>query len=94
MHNLPPHSHNAAVTSTLKLRASSATGNTDDPDGSTLAGGLDGYVSGNADVDLNATMLNGSVTVQNGNTGNSTAFNNMQPYLAVNYIIARNGGAW
>lgn len=86
--NLPAHTHTATVNSTLKLRASSATGNTDDPDGSTLAGGLDSYVSGNADVDLNSSMLNGGVTVQNSSTGSGKAFNNMQPYQGVNYIIA------
>ncbi len=82
--NLPSHTH--TIANTLTLRASSATGNTDDADGGTLAGGLDTYVEGNADVDLNATMLSGAVTAQN--TGSGTAFSNMQPYLGLNYIIA------
>lgn len=44
-----------------------------------------GYANATPDISLNAGGAN------TGNTGNNTAFTNMQPYLAVHYIIALQG---
>lgn len=45
---------------------------------------------GEADVNLN-TQLDIPADITIGNSGNSTAHNNMQPYLVVNFIIALQG---
>ncbi|MEP7144855.1 MAG: tail fiber protein [Ferruginibacter sp.] len=76
--NLPPHSHS--------LNAVSEAGTTSAPSGAFLGntGALDKEyrASGTA-----VTMNQGAI----GATGSSQPFNNLQPYLAVNFIIALQG---
>jgi microcystin-dependent protein len=89
---LPSHSHTASGV----IRASSAKATSKDPAGNYFASAIrvDGrneievfsYTS-SKNVDMNADAIN--VTV--GTTGSSTEFNNLQPFLAINYIICLNG---
>lgn len=85
--NLPPHNHSAS----LQVSSADATISVPTID-STIAtpGNSDGRsftgTLGFNTATPNTTMNAGSVTT--GNTGNGQAFNNMQPFLVVNYIIA------
>jgi microcystin-dependent protein len=79
--NLPSHSHNSIVN--IPISGDDAT--TDEGGG--LLSTTDGAkVYGGAAGGSNYNGGNTQVTV--GNTGGSQAIDNMQPYLAVNYIIA------
>ncbi|SMD45537.1 Microcystin-dependent protein [Aquiflexum balticum DSM 16537] len=83
VNNIPPHNH--------PIQASSADGTQSNPSGAFPANanvvpergadpvGVDAYATS-----ANGTMAPGVV----GNSGGGQAFNNMPPYLAVNYIIA------
>ena len=72
---MPAHNHGIPV--------SANAGDSDDPDGLHMAATSEAaYVGGNA------TGQYGSTTT---NTGGGTPFNNIQPYLALNYIIALQG---
>jgi microcystin-dependent protein len=89
---LPSHSHTASGV----IRASSAKATSKDPTGNYFASAIqvDGrnefevfsYTS-SKNVDMNADAIN--VTV--GTTGSSKEFNNLQPFLAINYIICLYG---
>jgi microcystin-dependent protein len=84
--NIPPHNH--------PIQASSADGTQSNPSGAFPANanvvpergadpvGVDAYATSS-----NGTMATGVV----GNSGGGQAFNNMPPFLAVNYIIALEG---
>ncbi len=71
---MPNHNH------TLNTKEE---GNTDDPNGSYIAGSGQLSFGTSTDNDLNAAAI--------GNTGGNQAQNNMQPYTVVNYIIALQG---
>ncbi|MDG1394652.1 MAG: hypothetical protein P8P55_07525 [Flavobacteriaceae bacterium] len=76
--NLPAHNHS--------INAVTADGNTSIPGGNLPAGTklLDKeYSDAKATTTMNATMVS--------STGGGQAVNNMQPYLAVTYIIALQG---
>lgn len=86
-------SHNHAATGTVK--ASSSDGTTNDPTGNILAAGKTPIDRSNiVDANIytspapNTNMAANEVTVTVGNTGGNQPINNLQPYLAVNYIIA------
>jgi microcystin-dependent protein len=89
---LPSHSHTASGV----IRASSAKATSKDPTGNYFASArqVEGrnefevfsYAS-SKNVDMNADAIN--VTV--GTTGSGKEFNNLQPFLAINYIICLNG---
>ena len=83
---LPSHTHSASGT----LNATNNTlGNERTPAGRNLAGNAT-----NEQYTTNATdspMATNNVTVTIGNTGGNQAVNNMQPWEAVNYIIALQG---
>ena len=99
---MPSHDHQAVFTATsssVTVKASSSLGTQSVPGTSgatTLAATANGrtagqplYNSENPDVTLNVgdqTGIAGTVTV--GNNGGNQAHANMQPYLAINYIIA------
>ncbi|WP_411846982.1 tail fiber protein [Roseibacillus persicicus] len=82
--NLPAHSHTLSNAS-VQLGCNNAPGEEDSPVGN--------YPAANAsDEDYaesaNATMGAASVTGTIGTTGSSTAFDNRNPYLGINFIIA------
>jgi len=104
--NLPSHTHIAAATTTpisVTIKASPASGTDNVPGTSgstTLAASMAGRAAGSniynnqaPTVAMNtATDISGGVTtVVNSTVGNSAAFDNRMPYLAVNFIIALNG---
>ncbi len=78
---LPSHNHTAT------MRAESAPGTTGNPTGNLL-----GVITTGANIyappvpATEVSMASDSIVV--GNTGNNQPVNNMQPYAAVNYIIA------
>jgi len=90
---LPSHTHAAAGTT----KVSNADGTTNNPEGKVLATGkavVDRSTSFNANIygdASNANMAVNEVSVTLGNTGGNQSINNMQPYLATNYIIALQG---
>lgn len=80
--NLPSHNHGST---NLTVGASSKPANTDDPSNAVSAvGGEDAFRQEAA----NTRMGNSSISGNTDNTGGSVAFNNMQPYLGINYLIA------
>ena len=87
---LPNHTHTATGTT----KVSNADGTTNNPEGKVLAVGkavVDRSTSFNANIygdGSNANMAANDVSVTLGNTGGNQSINNMQPYLATNYIIA------
>lgn len=91
---IPSHNHNALGV----VRASSDDGNTNNPDGANFSIGKvpvdqstrnDAEIYNNEATDVNMAANNVQVTV--GNTGSSQPHSNMQPFLALNYIIALQG---
>ena len=97
---IPSHSHSTttrmAGTATLMAYGTSGKGNerVKNPAGNALTHGTQKIYSGEeADTAMDsssiALTIGGSVSV--GNTGGGQAHNNLQPYLAVNFIIALNG---
>ena len=91
---LPPHTH-TVIGATTKV--SNADGTINNPEGKVLAVGktvVDRSTSYNASIygdTANANMAANDVIVTVGNTGGGQPINNMQPFLAVNYIIALQG---
>ncbi len=79
--NLPPHNHSASGTITLGTAANqpAATNNF-----LPVTTGSNFFSDTQGNAALNAASLN----VTTGNTGGNQPFNNMAPFLAVNYIIA------
>lgn len=78
VNNLPAHNHTVSL-------AVAEEGNTDDPNGHYIAG--NGTQSFTTAPDSNKNLGPSN----SGNTGGSSAVNNMQPYLAMNYCIALQG---
>ena len=97
--NLPPHTH-TATGGGGSIQVSSAEADSHTPsNGNSIAaprtsagrGYSDtlGFNNSTPDVTLNTGSGGGSVTI--GNTGSGTQFNNMQPYLTVNFILCLEG---
>ena len=90
---LPTHNHSAAGT----IKASNVEATTSDP--TSIYPAKSNYVidrSNTASINsygmtTDTNMANDGVTVTVGNTGNGLPVNNMQPWLALNYIICING---
>ncbi len=88
--NLPPHNHPGALNvssanaSQAAATAGSSIGTPGVPSGRDFNATF-GFNTGTPDVTLNS----GSVTT--GNTGSGTPANNMEPFLAVHYIICLQG---
>ena len=89
--NMPSHTHVATVTNALRIAVTGEGATGDDPEGAILASGVDTYSGVAPTGEMNAAAIAGSLGVTNQNTGNGTAFNNMQPFQAVNFIIALEG---
>lgn len=91
VHQIPSHNH--AATGTIK--ASSSDGTTNKPTGNILAAGKTALDRSNiVDANIyssttpNTNMAANEVAVTVANTGGNQPINNLQPFLAVNYIIA------
>lgn len=87
--NLPPHTHATSAS----VQAAPGDGTTGTADGNALAHEARGNTVPNI-YNSNAPSVNmaaGAANVQLGNAGASQGINNMQPYLALNYIIALQG---
>lgn len=76
---MPPHSH--------PLNANTSAGTLRDPGGNALAKEATGQTSVYHNAAPNTTMAAASI----GSTGGGQPFTNVQPYLAVNFIIAIEG---
>lgn len=87
INELPNHTHSATATTDIHVND---TGGEDDPEGNFLGGGgpavYSSSTNGNKLNDAAATTV---TTV--GSTGGQRPYNNLQPFLAVNYIIALQG---
>lgn len=88
--HLPAHNHAAALNvSSADATQSAATENSTIATPGTLSGrtftATQGFNAGTPDVTMNAA------SVQTGMTGGNQPVNNVQPFLAINYIIALEG---
>ena len=92
VNQMPAHTH-AFTPGTLAINAVSAAGNAQSPDGAlpaTEAVGVTAtYSTAGPDTTMAPAALSGSPTI--GNTGGSQPLPILQPYLALNYIIALQG---
>jgi microcystin-dependent protein len=94
---LPAHTHGATATatSTATMMAETAPATTSAPGGNILATGENIYAPNaraeDVAMDPSSVSVNTNVDVTVLNAGNSTPHDNMQPFLAVNYIIALQG---
>lgn len=88
---IPSHTHVATPNLSGKVGVVDDDATTSDAAGNVLANSTPGhsYHAGPADDELGGVSLTGSVGVSN--TGGSQHHNNMQPWLAVNYIICMFG---
>lgn len=78
--NMPSHNH----TTTTVIKAFDEDANLSEAEGNAIANtGTPIYASGAPDVDL----AGGSAVSTSANVGNNQAFNNLQPYNTVRYII-------
>ena len=84
INQMPAHTHIAQLQATSTAAASGA------PNGALLAtqprsGGVNVYAAGTADTPMSSSAIQVSVT------GNTQPIPNLQPYLAINYLIALQG---
>jgi microcystin-dependent protein len=89
--NLPSHSHTAVVGGDVKLPISDSDANTDSIADGYLTNQSNDFYHDTASAGEFAGALANDITVTLSNTGASTPFNNMQPYLVINYCIALEG---
>jgi microcystin-dependent protein len=83
--NMPSHNHTGRVT--FPNNASTEDGDTDDPVGNVPAkAGEDVYHNTN-----DAQLGGGNPTLNIASQGGGQAFNNMQPYVAIHYVIPIQG---
>lgn len=86
INELPNHTHSATATTDIHVNE---TGGEDDPEGNFLGAGLGIYAASTNGNKLNDAAATTVTTV--GNAGGQRPYNNLQPFLAVNYIIALQG---
>lgn len=86
-HNLPPHTHTIAA----KLKVSSAKANKLSPENNYfgLTAATDPEYSSRADKMMNSAGID--ITLSYNTNGDTKPVNNMQPFVAINYIIATEG---
>ncbi len=88
---MPNHSHTANTTGNISIAVSAETGEENTPNGQYLAAGNNFY---NDSPTTGANLSGGSATnlaTTIGNTGGQQPMNNMQPSLAIYYVIALQG---
>ncbi len=95
VNNMPAHTHGAVTnlsTFTATLRGNSATGNADGPSGNSLAARPRSaeYSTSAPNVDMasGSVTISGSATTTIAPAGGNQAFSIIQPYVAMNYLIA------
>ena len=88
---IPSHTHVATPNLTSTVGVIDDDGDTADAAGNVLANSTSGnvYHTGAADSSLGGVTLGGSISVSH--TGGGQHHDNMQPWLAVNYIICLSG---
>lgn len=84
--NMPSHNHLATGTVKSYFTPPAGGGTSNNPNGSNFSGstGTNVYTT----QPTNGTMAAENVQVVVGNNGGSTPFNNMEPYLVINWCIA------
>ncbi|MFK8008440.1 MAG: phage tail protein [Saprospiraceae bacterium] len=91
---MPAHNHTMAETFqsaiTVGVNNEPSDGSTD-PDGNHLGEGTGFYNGDDATGSLEGVTANVNSTISVGFTGGTQQHNNMQPFLAINYIIALQG---
>ena len=98
--NLPAHTHtaimeNQEVNVNVSVNAYAQNGGEDSPHDNYWAGASEEYsatsntVMNAGAVTATASLTNSTISV--GNTGNNIPFNNMQPFIGMNYIICLQG---
>lgn len=84
-------SHNHPFSGTLSIPASSEDANQDEAAGQFLANGT--FYHNTADAIYGSAAINvNPATI--GNVGNSAEINNLQPYLAINYVMVVSAGTY
>ena len=93
--NMPTHSHDATSQLSSQQPASNATADQPTPNGNVPAASAYGrdpvnsYATTSDNSTLQAGTVSGTITI--GSTGNGQSFNNLQPFLVMNYCIALDG---
>ncbi|MFH6995527.1 phage tail protein [Flavobacterium sp. FlaQc-48] len=85
INQMPTHSH--IGTGSVAIATVNAPGNTGSPTGNVLAGLTKAYTA----IAGDNTLKPATATVTLTNTGNTTPFSIIQPYLSTNYIICMQG---
>lgn len=95
---IPSHTHTATVSSTdtFQIRVNNGTGTSTTPGGKFIAqdsNGSDIFSTSNDGNTLNTNEFTGTIssTLSVSSTGGNQAHDNMQPWLALNYIICYEG---
>jgi microcystin-dependent protein len=87
--NMPSHNHMATGTVKASFTPPAGGGSLNNPSGSNFSGSTGTNVYSNQAP--NVTMAAENVEVVVGNNGGNLPFNNMEPYLVVNWCIALDG---
>ncbi|UZD24136.1 tail fiber protein [Algoriphagus halophytocola] len=92
--NIPSHNHSVAP-SPVNASSQNATEQVPGTNGATtlaspVASGRPAAIYNNQTPDVTLNTAGGNV-LSTGNTGGSIPFNNMEPFIAMNYVIALNG---
>ncbi len=84
---MPSHTHNATTTGNTQINVSTENGEESSPNGQYIASGNNIFVdSPTPNAYLAGVSSNTTTTIQN--TGANQPINNIQPSIAINYIIA------
>jgi microcystin-dependent protein len=89
---MPSHSHDITHSLKADLRCSDGSGEKTSPLGATISEAENNAFnddSPNQDMKSGSVMLEGDITAQN--SGGNQPYDNMQPYLVINYCIALQG---
>jgi microcystin-dependent protein len=87
VNNMPSHNHGVSAT----LRCNGSAGNANTAPGNSISNDAGVSSATYSTSAPNADMSAGSINVSQSNVGANQAVNNMQPFLAINFIIALQG---